>query len=324
MRDVSLPRPRRFMDTRMVVESLTKLLYASPIVLAGAVVLVGILLLFVGRRLTRRRAEPLLPDIGEPGAPVAEGVPLRVPEFLSLDLGGVLSSIEVPPAAPEPAQVVPSAVAGGGAGARPAAAPAVAPDARGGPPLLRSREQTPRPPEAKDASPPPEPPRWRMRPEEVRSHTFRRRLRGYDPREVYEYLVAVSDELAALQRRALEFRQEGRGLQTELSRWREQAGQVQNTLATAQWLSEEMIAKAQEEAAREGERIVQNALERLTRLQQEIGRLEQDRSRIREEIRRDTLAFAAVLRDLEADSILLAPARGPRPPATGPQGPPGL
>lgn len=311
------------MDARMVVESLTKLLYASPIVLAGAVVLVGIVLLVVGRRLTRRRAEPLLPDIGEPGAPAAEEIPLRVPEFLSPDLGGVLSSIEVPPAAPEPAQVAPSAAAGGGAGARPAAAPAVAPDAREGPPLFRPPEQTHRPPDPKDASPPPEPPRWRMRPEEVRSHTFRRRLRGYDPREVYEYLVAVSDELAALQRRVLEFRQEGQGLQAELSRWRDQAGKVQNTLATAQRLSEEMIANAQEEATREAERIVQDALERLARLQQEIGRLEQERSRIREEIRRDTLAFAAVLRDLEADSILLNPVRGPRPPAAGPQEPPG-
>lgn len=311
------------MDARMVVESLTKLLYASPIVLAGSVVLVGIVLLLVGRRLTRRRAEPLLPDIGEPGAPAAEEIPLRVPEFLSPDLGGVLSSIEVPPAAPKPAQVAPSAAAGGGAGVRPAAAPAVAPDAREGPPLFRPPERTSRPREARDASPPPEPPRWRMRPEEVRSHTFRRRLRGYDPREVYEYLVAVSDELAALQRRVLEFRQEGRGLQAELSRWRDQAGKVQNTLATAQRLSEEMIANAQEEATREAERIVQDALERLARLQQEIGRLEQERSRIREEIRRDTLAFAAALRDLEADSILLNPVRGPRPPAAGPQEPPG-
>ncbi|MGH7376824.1 MAG: DivIVA domain-containing protein [Candidatus Methylomirabilales bacterium] len=298
------------MDARMVVESLTKLLYASPIVLAGAVVLVGIVLLLVGWRLTRRRAEPLLPDIGEPGAPAAEEVPLRVPEFLSPELGSVLSSIEVPSAAPELGRVA-------------AAAPSAAPGTREASALFRPPEQTPRPPEAKDVSPPPEPPRWRMRPEEVRSHTFRRRLRGYDPREVYEYLVAVSDELAALQRRVLEFRREGQGLQTELSRWRDQAGKVQNTLATAQRLSEEMIANAQEEATREAERIVQDALERLARLQQEIGRLEQERSRIREEIRRDTLAFAATLRDLEADSILLTRVQGPRPPATGPQEPAG-
>ncbi len=311
------------MDTRMFVDSLTKLLYSSPIVVAGAVVLVGIVLLLVGWRLGRRRAEPLLPDIGEPGAPAAAEVPLRVPEFLSPDLGGVLSAIEVPPAAPEPAQAVPIAAAGGGLGARPMVAPPAARDVREGPPLFRPPERTPRPREARDASPPPETPRWRIRPEEVRSHTFRRRLRGYDPQEVYEYLVAVSDELGALQRRVLEFRQEGQGLQAELSRWREQAGKAQNTLATVQRLSEEMIAKAQEEAAREAERIVHDALERLARLQQEIGRLEQDRSRIREEIRRDALTFAATLRDLESDGTLLTPARGPRPPGDGPQEPPG-
>ncbi|MBI3002124.1 MAG: DivIVA domain-containing protein [candidate division NC10 bacterium] len=266
------------MDAAALTAALNRLLYSDPLVLAGAVVLVGILLLLVGRRLGRRRADPLLPDTGEPGAPRAEDVPLRIPELSSPEMAGFLSTIDVPPA---PAAPVPLAAAG-----------------PGGP---------------REAGPAPEAPRWRLRAEEVRSHTFRRRLRGYDRREVYEYLVAVSDELAALQRRVMEFRQESKALQAELGRWREQAGKVQNTLGTAQRLAEEMIANAQEEAAREADRIVQDALERLIRLQQEISRLEGDRGRIREEMRRDALAFAAGLRDLEADSVVLARVPVPRP-----------
>lgn len=276
------------MDTATLSAALNRLLYSDPLVLAGAVVLVGILLLLVGRRLGRRRADPLLPDTGEPGSPRAEDVPLRIPELSSPEMAGFLSTIEVPPA---PAAPVPPAAAGPGG--------------------------------EREAGPVPEAPRWRLRAEEVRSHTFRRRLRGYDRREVYEYLVAVSDELAALQRRVMEFRQESKALQAELGRWREQAGKVQNTLGTAQRLAEEMIANAQEEAAREADRIVQDALERLIRLQQEISRLEGDRGRIREEMRRDALTFAAALRDLEADSVVLARGPVPRPPGGAPQEGPG-
>lgn len=292
--------------------SLTNLLYASPLVLAAVIVLAGILLLLLGWRLGRRRVEPLLPDMGEPGAPRAGEVPLRVPELLTPDMGGLLSTLEVPPRPPEPGQAVSIA-----------ARPSPAPSASEVSPLFRPSERMARPHAAKEPTPPPEPPRWRMRPEEIRAHSFRRRLRGYDPREVYEYLVAVSDELGALQRRALEFRQESQGLRAELSRWRDQAGTVQNTLATAQKLAEEMIVKAQEDAAREADRIVRDALERLARLQQEISRLEQDRGRIQEEIRRDALTFAAALREVEADAIPLPRAGGPRPPTGGPQEPAG-
>ncbi|HEV8663829.1 MAG TPA: DivIVA domain-containing protein [Candidatus Methylomirabilis sp.] len=300
------------MDARTFLESLTSLLYASPLVLAAVIVLAGIVLLLLGWRLGRRRAEPLLPDMGEPGAPRAGEVPLSVPELLTPDMGAVLSTIEIPRAAPEPGQGVPITPGRG-----------VIPGAPEGSPLFRPSERPARPYAAKESPPPPEPPRWRMRPEEIRAHTFRRRLRGYDPREVYEYLVAVSDELGALQRRGVEFRQESQRLQAELSRWRDQAGTVQNTLATAQKLAEEMIVTAQEEAAREADRIIRDALERLARLQQEIGRLEQDRGRIQEEIRRDALAFAAGLRELEAEALPLPRAGGPRPPTGGPQEPAG-
>lgn len=86
------------MDAATLTAALNRLLYSDPLVLAGAVVLVGILLLVVGRRLGRRRADPLLLDTGEPGAPRAEDVPLRVPELSSPEMAGFLSTIEVPPA----------------------------------------------------------------------------------------------------------------------------------------------------------------------------------------------------------------------------------
>jgi cell division initiation protein len=268
------------METRALLDGLTKLIYTWPLLVAGAVVFLGILLLLLGRQFTSGRVEPLLSDTAEPGAPRLEDIPLRIPELLSPEIRRALSAIEIPPPPPDPRQ-------------------------------------------EGEPSPPPEPPRWRMRPEDVRARTFRRRLRGYDPQEVYEYLVAVSDELGTLQQRALEFRQEGQGLQAELGRWRGHAEKVQSTLATAQKLGEEMIASARKEAAQEGDRLVKDALERLVRLQQEVGRLEQERSRIREEIRRDAVAYAAALRDLEADSILLARVGGPGRIGSGPQEPPG-
>jgi len=315
--------PTIAMDTRILTDTLTNLLSHSPLAIAGAIVLAGIVLLLVGWRLGRRQAAPLLPETGEPGVPAAGEIPHRVADLLSPEPGGALPAIEVPPPPPEPVHAAPVTAPTGGPGANRPAAPWVSPRPREEPPLFRPPERTPRPPQGKEATPHPATPRWRMRPEEVRSQPFRRRLRGYDRREVYEYLVAVSDELGALQRRALESRQEGQDLRAELSRWRDQAGTVQNTLAAAQKLAEEMIGKAQEEATREAERIVQDALERLARLQQEIGRLQQDRSRIREEVRRDALAFAAALRELETGPILPMRAGGPPSPGDGPQGPPG-
>lgn len=95
----------------------------------------------------------------------------------------------------------------------------------------------------------------RMTAMDVEGQAFRRKLRGYDPEQVDLFLTSVSDEIGRLNLEQSELREELGRLRAERDdlRGREQA--LQQTLVTAQRLSEEL----KERARHEGELIVREA-----------------------------------------------------------------
>jgi cell division initiation protein len=120
----------------------------------------------------------------------------------------------------------------------------------------------------------------RMTAMDVEKQEFTRKMRGYDPDEVRLYLKAVAEEIARLQLDNQTQREELGRLQTRLEDFRERERTLQETLVTAQKMSEEMKGKSAKEAellvkeARlKGERILEQAQDQLQMLENEIGRL---------------------------------------------------
>ncbi|HEX6850639.1 MAG TPA: DivIVA domain-containing protein [Candidatus Polarisedimenticolaceae bacterium] len=120
----------------------------------------------------------------------------------------------------------------------------------------------------------------RMTAMDVERQEFTRKMRGYDPDEVRLYLKAVAEEIARLQLDNQTQREELGRLQVRLEDFRERERTLQETLVTAQKMSEEMKGKSAKEAdllvkeARlKGERILEQAQDQLQMLENEIGRL---------------------------------------------------
>ena len=120
----------------------------------------------------------------------------------------------------------------------------------------------------------------RMTAMDVEKQEFTRKMRGYDPDEVRLYLKAVAEEIARLQLDNQSQRDEIGRLTGRLEDFRERERTLQETLVTAQKMSEEMKGKSAKEAellvkeARlKAERILEQAQDQLQMLENEIGRL---------------------------------------------------
>jgi cell division initiation protein len=122
---------------------------------------------------------------------------------------------------------------------------------------------------------------------DIENQVFRRRLRGYDPGEVGLFLKAVAEEVERLSLQHGEMLEETGRLRQELDELRAREKTLQKTLVSAQRMTDEM----KERAGKEGELLVQEARLRADRLLQDaqdrLGRLESDIGRSR--LERDTL-----------------------------------
>lgn len=115
---------------------------------------------------------------------------------------------------------------------------------------------------------------------DVEKQEFTRKMRGFDPDEVRMFLKAVAEEVARLQLENQGLKDETGTLRARLEDFRERERTLQETLLTAQKMSEEMKGKSAKEAellvkeARlKGERILEQAQDQLQLLENEIGRL---------------------------------------------------
>jgi cell division initiation protein len=115
---------------------------------------------------------------------------------------------------------------------------------------------------------------------DVEKQEFARKMRGYDPDEVRLFLQAVASEIERLNLENGSLREEAGQLRARLEDFRERERSLQDTLLTAQRMSEEIKGRTEKEAeimvkeARlKSERLLEQAQDQLQMIENEIGRL---------------------------------------------------
>src|SRR3954465_16029657 len=91
-------------------------------------------------------------------------------------------------------------------------------------------------------------PRMNVSPLDLRQQRFRKSLRGFDKVEVTSFLAAVADDYEQALRETDRLRQDLARMEAGLTEHREHERNLKNTLMTAQKLSEDIKANANEEA----------------------------------------------------------------------------
>jgi cell division initiation protein len=125
-------------------------------------------------------------------------------------------------------------------------------------------------------------------PLDLRQQKFKTAFRGYDPVEVSSFLLAVADDYEQALRETDRLRQEVARLEMVVRGHVEQEKSLQNTMITAQRLSDDIKAGAEEEALR----IIREAESRSVLL------LEKTQARV-EDIQRDIDGLKLKRRDVE-------------------------
>ena len=155
-------------------------------------------------------------------------------------------------------------------------------------------------------------------PLDLRQQRFRKAFRGFDPVEVTAFLVAVADDYEQALRETDRLRQELMRLEVVLAENRGQEKNLQSTLMTAQKLSDDIKANAEQEAkriVREAERrsdlLLDKTQARLEDIQQEIDGLKLKRKDVETSIEanistlRNTLEFVREQEARERDDKIL-------------------
>ena len=119
-----------------------------------------------------------------------------------------------------------------------------------------------------------------LTPLDVQKARFPQKLRGYDPREVEEFLELVAEELAQRLGEIDRLQREVRYYQERLEQGERREHQLQDTLVRAQKVADEITEASEREArviVREaeiaGDRIVRQATEQATKVEARIDEL---------------------------------------------------
>ena len=134
----------------------------------------------------------------------------------------------------------------------------------------------------------------RITPIEIQQHQFKTRMFGYDTAEVDHFLEMLADELERLHVQNNELKESLARTRTSLEQMRDREKAIQQTLMTAQQVTEDVKKNARKEAEiviaeahLEGERVVRDANERRLQLLNEI-----------QEIKRQKISFEGGLRSM--------------------------
>ena len=155
-------------------------------------------------------------------------------------------------------------------------------------------------------------------PLDLRQQRFRKAFRGFDPVEVTAFLVAVADDYEQALRETDRLRQELMRMEVVLAENRGQEKNLQSTLITAQKLSDDIKANAEQEAKRivreaEGrsDLLLDKTQARLEDIQREIDGLKLKRKDVETSIEahistlRNTLEFVREQEARERDDKIL-------------------
>jgi cell division initiation protein len=141
-----------------------------------------------------------------------------------------------------------------------------------------------------------------MTPHDIRNKTFSKRIRGYQCEEVEKFLEAVSQEFESSYAENFELREKTKGLEAEISHYRQLENTLQQTLVLAQQTAEEVMKNAQQEVAlllREAEQDRLNKVSETQAILEEIKEEIQELSRKRDLLRTQLKSFLLAHLDLE-------------------------
>jgi len=143
-----------------------------------------------------------------------------------------------------------------------------------------------------------------LTPLDILGYSFNRRLRGFDPDQVHEFLSQVASTVEALLKERGEYKHQLHRTEQELASFRERESALQLALVAAQQAAEQTLAAARVEAQRtidEGHvlcnRLLEETQDRAHRMESFISDL---RSR-RREARADLLRLVEVLEGIARD-----------------------
>ncbi len=141
----------------------------------------------------------------------------------------------------------------------------------------------------------------RITPIEIQQHQFKTRIFGYDTSAVDHFLEMLADELERIHKMNNELKESLARTQISLDQMRDREKALQETLMTAQQVTEELKLNARKEAEivvaeahLEGEQVIREAHERRLQLVSEI-----------QEIRRQKMTFESGLRSLIENHLKL-------------------
>ena len=144
-----------------------------------------------------------------------------------------------------------------------------------------------------------------LTPLDIRKMTFPRKLRGYDPQEVEEFLLLAAEELTGRLGNVARLEQENQAMRLRLEEAAKRQQELQEALLHAQKLSKNITDNAQREAeilVREAQAtadtIVTQAIEQATHIESKVVELRARRRELQLKFRNTLDAFRQML---EAD-----------------------
>jgi cell division initiation protein len=146
----------------------------------------------------------------------------------------------------------------------------------------------------------------RLTPIEIRRHEFSRRWRGLDPDEVHAFLETVVADFEEVVRENAQLRREAERLARDLDGFRSRERTLQDTLTTAQTVSDQLrrtaIKEAEvkvSEAEVQAESLLRDAEVRRSDVIREISELRQLSERVELEVRRNLESYLRMLDSLK-------------------------
>ena len=148
----------------------------------------------------------------------------------------------------------------------------------------------------------------RITPLDIRNHAFPQRLRGYDREEVDTFLRLVAEDYEASMREVAALRERVQRLEGRVEELSASEKVLQDTLVTAQQLSEDLKRTAVKEsevligeAEIRGEKILDAAHRRAARLAEDIREMKSLRSRLAASVRAAIDTHLSLLEGLSQD-----------------------
>ena len=149
----------------------------------------------------------------------------------------------------------------------------------------------------------------RLTPLDIQNHRFNTRFRGFDPAEVEAFVRLIAEDVESLVRERDGLRQQVRALEARVEELSVNERTLQETLVTAQALSEDLKKTAVKEAEVmlseaevKGEKLLDGAQRRAARLTEDIREMKLLRARLAGAIRGTIETHLELLESLSADA----------------------